>query len=144
MPPKKAITNSPDRSPIIRYIYLYLISAITFITFIIGAVGLVDIALKTFVFQIEDDYFRYQNPVVITCEKYILSPDGEEIIENLDYETCVATQKANMAEDDNGKINPETARDLSIGIAQILVAFPLWIFHWRIIERDRKRKKITK
>ena len=144
MPVKKPITKS-DKSPIIRYIYLYLISAITFIVFIIGAVNLVDIALKTFVFEIEDDYMRYDRPIMMTCEKYILSPDGKEFIENMNYETCVAAQETEeIVEENNGKISSGTARDLSIGIAQILVAFPLWLFHWRIIERDRKKKKSKK
>lgn len=145
MPVKKPITKS-DKSPIIRYIYLYLISAITFIVFIIGAVGLVDIALKTFIFEIEDDYMRYNKPIAVICEKYIPSPDKTEFIANPNYETCVAAQEADEVEEkeDDGKIGPETAKDLSIGIAQILVAFPLWIFHWRIIERDRKKKKSKK
>jgi hypothetical protein len=149
MPVKKPVTKS-DKSPIIRYIYLYLISAITFIVFIIGAVGLVNIALKTFIFEIEDDYMQYDRPMVMmTCEKYILSPDGERFIENLNYETCVVAQEAkeideDEIDEDNGKISSRTIQDLSIGIAQILVAFPLWLFHWRIIERDRKKKKSKK
>jgi len=147
MPVKKTITKS-DKSPIIRYIYLYLISAITFIVFIIGAVNLVNIAIKTFVFDVDDNYFRYEKPMIVTCEKYILSPGGQQYIENPNYDMCIAAQeeknKETEEEKDDGKLSYETARELSIGIAQILVAFPMWIFHWRIIERDRKKKKLKK
>jgi len=136
MPPQKR-----SKVSIVRFIYLYLITAITFIVFIIGAVSIVDQALKSFVFNVEE-YDYYDRPVpVMDCGMY-LEIEGE--VEA--YENCLAKQKETLEpETKKSKFTNEAKRRLSIGIAQVLVAFPLWIFHWRIIERDRReRRKVKK
>lgn len=120
---------------IVRFIYLYLISAITFIVFIIGAVTLVNQGLKSFVFGVEEyDYYDRPYPVMIECEKYVGISDE-------DYEACIQKMETAEGEVEKSMFTNEAKRTLSIGIAQVLVAFPLWIFHWRIIERDRKRRE---
>jgi hypothetical protein len=137
MPPKTPQKRS--KVSIIRFIYLYLITAITFIVFIIGAVNIVNQAFKSFVFGVEE-YDYYDRPVVMMdCEMY-LSPDQDAEA----YTNCLEKQKAmGIAENEipTSKFTNEAKRTLSIGIAQVVVAFPLWIFHWRIIERDRKERK---
>jgi len=136
MPPKN---TKRSKISIIRFIYLYLISAITFIVFIIGAVTLVNQGLKTFVFGVEEyDYYdRPAVPIMIDCSDY----EGE------DLDACIKKQEmiTEKEEEPTKSIyTNEVKRTLSIGIAQVLVAFPLWIFHWRIIERDRKRRRTKK
>lgn len=127
-----------QRVSIIRFIYLYLITAITFVVFIIGAVNIVDTVLKAYVFDVDE--YDWERPVVI-CEQFIPGPEGERA-SNPYYEECLAKQKIVEEKDkEAGKLSKESARRLSIGIAQVLVAFPLWMFHWRIIERDRKERK---
>lgn len=54
MPAKEKAKHHYSGGSIIRFIYLYLISAISFIVFLIGAVNLVDIVIKTFVFQVDE------------------------------------------------------------------------------------------
>lgn len=135
MPPKHQSKRS--KISIIRFIYLYLISAITFIVFIIGAVTLVNQALKTFVFGVEEyDYYETRPvQVMIDCSGY----EGE------DLDNCIRKQEIAIEKSENempkSRYTNEVKRTLSIGIAQVLVAFPLWIFHWRIIERDRRRRE---
>lgn len=134
MPPHKEKMRG---NSIIRYIYLYLISAITFIIFVIGAVNIVDTGLKEFVFDIDD--YDYARPIpVFMCERHLETEDNEA------YENCLLKQKTyEEVEDEKEKplLSNDAKRRLSIGIAQVLVAFPLWIFHWRRIERDRKEQK---
>lgn len=130
-------TEKMEKVSIIRFIYLYIITAITFIVFIIGAVTILDTVLKEFVFDIDDDY--YARPDII-CEQYIRSPEGE-MIENKAYEECLEKQEKLEEEREKRLISESAARRVSIGIAQVLVGFPLWLFHWRIIERDRKERK---
>lgn len=130
-------TQKYDRVSVIRFIYLYIITAVTFIVFIIGAVSIVNVVLKEFVFEIDEDY--YARPYFV-CESYMFSrEDGTPAIE--EYEKCMEQQKKLAVERSKGPVSESGARALSIGIAQVLVAFPLWIFHWRIIERDRKERK---
>jgi len=122
---------------IIRFIYLYLITAITFIVFIIGAVNIVDQGLKSFVFNVEE-YDYYDRPIpVMDCEIYLDANQDAEA-----YENCLEKQKAAMEyEAPKSKFTNEAKRRLSIGIAQVVVGFPLWLFHWRIIERDRRERR---
>jgi len=137
MPPK-SIKRS--KISIIRFIYLYLISAITFIVFLIGAVTIVDQGLKSFVFGVEEYDYNRPVPIMIDCERYIGLNDDS-------YENCL--KKMDLIDEKEEAVKKpafsnESKRRLSIGIAQVLVAFPLWIFHWGIIERDRKRKLVKK
>jgi hypothetical protein len=125
------------RISIVRFIYLYLIAAITFITFVIGAVGIVDTVMKAYVFKVDDYY--YSQPVMI-CEKYTMGKDGV-YLDNPNYAVCLEQQKTAEEQRLKKPISDDTARNLSIGIAQVLIAFPLWIFHWRIIEKDRKQNQ---
>lgn len=140
--PKKAQKNVSDevklrRISIVRFIYLYLIAAITFITFVIGAVGIVDTVMKSYVFHVDDYY--YSQPYMV-CEKYTMGKDGV-YIDNPNYQPCLDMQKEAENQRVKKPISDDTARNLSIGIAQVLIAFPLWIFHWRIIEKDRKENQ---
>ncbi|MCD6109751.1 hypothetical protein J7J83_03265 [bacterium] len=145
---KKKTTISTDRKvSIIRLVYLYLISAITFIVFLIGAVALVNLGLKVFVFGITENPYDYNRPMMV-CEQYIIKTppiEGEsktnDDLMNKAYEDCMAKQKQIEDKKNSMWINEQTARELSIGIAQVLVALPLWLFHWSIIERDRKKLK---
>lgn len=140
MPTKKLEKRS--KVSIIRFIYLYLITAITFIVFIVGAVNIVNQGFKSFVFGVEE-YDYYDRPVVmLDCEMY-LGPDQDAET----YTNCIEKQKAretSESEMPTSKFTNEAKRTLSIGIAQVVVGFPLWIFHWRIIERDRKERKSMK
>lgn len=147
MPKASPAHDSARRVSIIRFIYLYLISAITFIVFLIGAVGIVNLGLKVFVFDIDDDYYRYEP--YVSCEHLAVAPEsineetGEKDLGQA-YEDCMAKQKTIEEERDARWISESNARDLSIGIAQVVVALPLWIFHWRRIERDRKERNKKK
>ncbi|MFC1599824.1 hypothetical protein ACFL3T_02235 [Patescibacteria group bacterium] len=132
MPPKP---HKRSKISIVRFIYLYLISAITFIVFLIGAVTIVDQGLKSFVFGVEEYDYNRPVPVMIDCERYV-SLDDES------YENCLKKVELidEIGEPEKSIFTNEARKRLSIGVAQVLVAFPLWIFHWGIIERDRKKK----
>ena len=130
---------------IIRLVYLYIISAITFIVFLIGAVSLVNLGLKVFIFDLQEDYYRPESPIMV-CERYAPPvKEGETESFNSDlqreaYEDCLEKQQKLEEERESRWISQSVARDLSIGIAQLLVALPLWLFHWKIIEQDRKKR----
>lgn len=143
MPPKKE-SNKLTGGEIIRYIYLYLISAISFIVFIIGAVSIVDVGIKVFILEVPE-YDYYETRPMMICERFMVGPEGEAI-DNPNYEDCIADQKAGLKETDEDKpiFSTEYKRRIAIGIAQVAVAFPLWLMHWRIIERDRREKYALK
>jgi hypothetical protein len=131
-------SKKANKISVIRFIYLYLITAITFIVFLIGAVNIVDTIFKTYVFHVDGYEWESAYPI---CEKYNHGPgaseekyqDGPGASEEK-YQECIEQNEKS----EKTALSRETKRRLSVAIAQILVAFPLWIFHWRIIEKDRK------
>lgn len=103
----------------IRLIYLYLFSFVGLMTVVIGSVRLVDLGMKVFIFP-ESDKYEYAMPV---------TPEGEK------GQPDEKIMKENAARDQ--KRNRE--RDLSNSLAIIVVGLPLYIYHWKTIQKENKK-----
>ena len=103
----------------IRLIYLYLFSFVGLLTVVIGSVRIVDLGLKVLVFP-DSDKYEYTVPI---------PADGEK--NQLDEKTM----KANAERDQ--KRNRE--RDLSNSLAMIAVGLPLYLYHWKTIQKENKK-----
>lgn len=112
----------------IRLIYLYLFSFVGLIVFVIGCVRLVDLGLKVVVFNNADIYVSYP----IAPYKDVNDPRtrGEIIIEN------ELQQKAQLEESKRNR-----QREISSSLAMILVGAPLYLYHWRSIQKENKLSK---
>lgn len=87
---------------------------------IIGAVQLVDLGLRTYIFK-EADYYEYTaRPVVV----------GESVKE-VNSEKEIELQKKNAVS--------QKQRQASTAIAQIIVGIPLYLYHWGIIKKNKKK-----
>jgi len=124
----------------IRTIYLYLFSIIGLVLLVIGSVGLVDLALKTWVFtnaESESRMYAMQLPQPWSLEKASslsedseLSAEDREAISNWlnDYSAW---------EENNKNYDPlKSQRQAASNIAMILIGLPLYLFHWRIIKKE--------
>lgn len=133
-----------DKHSLIKTIYLYSFSMLGLILLIIGGVRFIDMGLKTLVFKEADEYTRmnyYQPEVPVWVDKI-------ESIEELTEEELVILKKslANYKEwnEKYSKIDPVKARrqrEASISLALIIVGFPLYLYHWRVIREKPKKKK---
>lgn len=103
----------------IRLLYLYLFSFVGLLITIIGAVQLVDLGLKTYVFQVSD----YRYPVLP-----IKDDQGQVTV-------SVAEQQQQMEIDADN----QRKRILSNSIAMIAVGIPLYLYHWTTIKKENKR-----
>ena len=101
----------------IRLIYLYLFSFVGLLTVVIGSVRLVDLGLKVFVFP-NSDKFEYSAPI----------PVGEKAMvdEKLASDNATRDQKRNRQ------------RELSNSIAMIVIGLPLYLYHWKTIQKENK------
>lgn len=127
---------------IIRTIYLYLFTIIGLVLLTIGSVGLVDLALKNFIFtDADNDYYRAMPPTPYGLEKVREIQTNENLTEQqledidrwlVDYNTW---SEANEKDDYKKSQNQ---RDAARNIALILVGLPLYLFHWNIIKRETK------
>jgi len=100
----------------IRLIYLYLFSFVGLLVAVIGAVRLVDLALKVYVFEGADRY-EYIAPRI----------EGQEIDR---------TEEKMVQERETER---QRKRELSGSISMILVGVPLYLYHWRTIQRENKK-----
>ena len=100
----------------LRLLYLYLFSFVGLLIMVIGSISLVNLGLKTFILKDADTYESY--PVV--------SPDGQKTI-------SPAEDKAFQMRN----IQRQRERDLAQAISMIAVGLPLYLYHWKTIQKEK-------
>ncbi len=86
---------------------------------------LIDMALKAWVFTKADNYSYY--PPKVICDSNLSNPAPE--CSDPNYQ---AKEQARMKEDRNA----QRQRDASQAIAMILVATPVFLYHWRLTRKE--------
>jgi predicted Holliday junction resolvase-like endonuclease len=104
---------------VVKFIYIYLFSAIGLILIIVGSTKIVDLGLKTYIFK-QADYF-YAPP--------FYSPDS-----NLSEEEIKKRQEELKKADEINR-KAERQRTASIAISQIIVGLPLFLYHWKLARK---------
>ena len=137
--------------PLIRTIYLYLFTLLGLVLLTIGGVRFVDMGLKAFVFTKAEEEQRliYKQPSYIPYPVQRIEEFQEG--EGLSEEEKVAIKQWLADYKDwkerRSQIDPVTARrhrDASFNLALILIGFPLYLYHWRIIRKETKNKEEDK
>lgn len=108
----------------IKKLYLYVASLIGLILIIVGAVRLVDLGLKTWVFTKADE------SIYNVCERpRVVQPEGEKAVKPLSEEEC--------AERNAQEQTSRRQRDAANSIAFLLVGAPVWYYHWNRVKEDK-------
>ncbi len=113
----------------IRSAYLYIVSLVAIIVFIIGTSMVANLLIKHYVFGLE--YSWYQNPAE-QCNFIMENNDSKT--KQADFNTCVDKETARMKE----QAKYEFADTMSTGIAMDLIAIPIFLFHWALIRKERE------
>jgi len=133
----------------VRMVYLYLMTAIGLIVFIIGSVTAINTTLKAFVFK-QADFNYISGPSEIYLAK---SVNQAEVLKNC--ENLTTEDKANIEmwladykkwQETQKNQNPATSnrqREASTAIAMILVGFPIYWIHWAIIKKEKHSEEIV-
>lgn len=133
----------------IRIVYLYLMTTIGLVVLIIGFVSLINLGLKALIFtKAESDYYESIKPSPLYLEREVeqvntikscedLSDTDKQVIENWlsDY------QKWKDQEQTIDYKRARRERDAAQALAMILVGFPVYLYHWGVIKRDKGKKK---
>lgn len=106
----------------IRLLYLYLFSFIGLLISVIGAVQLVDLGIKVYVFKGADVYETYPR-TKLTPEGADLPLTEEEIKYQMDLQNKETTR--------------QRQRQSSTALAMILVGLPLYKYHWKLIKNEK-------
>ncbi len=123
-------TAKKDSKKMIRTFYLYLVTGITIVMILIGSVMLVNTALQTYVFNVGGyDVFPYYE-----CDqpKFV----GEKQIERTEVEKSECNK--NAEERSKNQTSNERRRSVSYAISMLLIALPLYLYHWRVIQKENK------
>ena len=99
----------------IRLIYLYLFSAVGLIVAIVGAVRMVDLGLKVFVFGGADRY-EYVSPKMLG-----------EIVDEAEQKRIADRESVRQRQ-----------RELSGSLAMIVVGVPVYLYHWKTIQKENR------
>ncbi len=105
--------------------YLYLVSVISLVIWVIGAIMLINLGIKTWVFPKADRDF-YAAPCYSTRP---VSEKGEPI-------ACTAEEEAQQKKMNADNRSAQKQRDAAQALAMIIVAAPVWYGHWRLAKRE--------
>lgn len=113
----------------IKFIYLYLVTAITVVMILVSAVGLLNIVIREYVLDVESweqiNGFWECDPASVDTA---LSKGKET------KEEC----EARVSERGEKQATNDVKRELATYIAMFVVAFPLYLYHWGLIKRKEK------
>lgn len=101
--------------------YLYLFSFVGLIIVVIGSVQIVNLGLKTFIFK--------------DADRYEIAPMAYPKIEGQPPQESVENQLARQ----NRDLARQRERELSNSIALIAVGLPLYLYHWKTIQKEVKK-----
>lgn len=109
----------------IKKIYLYLVSLVSLFIVVFGAISLLNMGLKTWVFTKADkDFYAY--PMCPT--EVAPDPSGKSVA----YK-CDEAEQQKRAEDSR---EAQKQRDAANSLAMIIVGAPVFYFHWRLVRKD--------
>jgi len=122
-------------------------TSIGLIVFIIGSVMAINTTLKAFVFK-QVDYNYYNGPNELYLRDSVAQVEALKNCENLTEE-----DRANIElwledyqnwKENSKNYNPAVSnrqREASNAIAMILVGFPIYFMHWRIIKKEKREEE---
>lgn len=119
----------------IKKIYLYLVSVIALVIWVVGSIMLLNMALKTWVFPKADNVNYYAYPAKVDCERM----KAEKLANSTAY-MDPACDNPKYAEEQEMRAQEERSaqkqRDASQALAMIIVAMPVWYGHWRLARKE--------
>jgi len=115
---------------LIRKIYLYTFSLVGLVLVVIGGVRLVGLGLKTFVFTKADVYYEYP---MVRPVKVMPTPEGKT-------EEFQQPSKEEVEEYQRNQKISNRQREAAESLAMIIVGLPLYLYHWRMVKKDKEDK----
>ena len=139
------------KSGIIRTVYLYLVTAITIVLILVGAIGLLRIVLNEYVFDVKSwSEMDLENPKnIYECTDdsllYTYDPVSGKSVKKYPSKTqaeidvmkaeCLETAKATRLSQAKNDLKQEIVTWLSM----LIIALPLYFAHWGIIKKENKK-----
>ncbi|MEK7146789.1 MAG: hypothetical protein AAB772_00875 [Patescibacteria group bacterium] len=116
----------------IRKVYLYTFALVGLVLIVIGAVQLIGLALKTYIFTKADIYYQYP----ISRPVKIVPPDA--VIGAGEKTEFQEPSKEEVEEYERNQRSSQRQREAAGALAMIIVGAPLYWYHWRVIKKDKE------
>lgn len=110
----------------IKKIYLYLVSLVSLIILVVAGIMLINLGLKTWVLRKADKNYYYP----VTCDA-ARAPEAAPKAVECDPQT---QEKQRQADEENRAAQKQ--RDAAQALAMIIVASPVFYFHWRLARKE--------
>ena len=112
----------------LRLLYLYLFSFVGLIISVVGAIRIIELGLKVFVFPDADRYEYAARPLTF--------PE----------ETKISTEEAKLQEERDQEIREvetrrQRQREAAGALSMLFVGFPLYFYHWGVIQSEFRKKE---
>ncbi len=109
---------------VIKYLYYYIVSIVALFMIVFSVVDMVNLGLRTFIFPKADhNFYGYYGTCPVAVDASSTKPDPN----------CLSREQQEKIDRDNSVSQKQ--KDLVRDISFILVAVPLFAYHWRIIRR---------
>lgn len=99
----------------LRLLYLYLFSFVGLLIVVIGSISLVNLGIKTFILKDADKY---------------------EIGPMMKFDGQIQESKEDQESRQSREMTRNRQRELAKAIAMISVGAPLYLYHWKIIQKE--------
>ncbi|MDD5040157.1 MAG: DUF5671 domain-containing protein [Patescibacteria group bacterium] len=150
--------KAPEKKgSILRNVYFYMASLVTLGIAVGSLIFLANVGLKTWVFtDAEPLSYRLGQPPVLYFDQSVTDSAAKPVVSvgagaiTCDSECTLSTDQQNAITDwkasyetwTKNKDNPNASRqrDLINGFSFLIVALPIFIIHYRIVQREAKRK----
>lgn len=123
-------TSTKDKIIILKNFYLYTVSFVALMMIVVSLYSLIDTALKTWVFTQADNYY-YEKPIGIDYKM----TDGEQV--KMTEEELNQEQARIEREQERNRI-ANLQRDLTRNISMLIVAVPLFTYHWYLVRKKER------
>ena len=127
---------------IVMTIYLYTVSLISLIFFAVGMGNLINTSLKAFIFteaekrdySMCNNYPYYSNIDAQALKEKGISVEQQDQIDNMikDYEEWKSRNTGDAC------YKSEREKRMLDAVTMILIAFPLYIIHWKMARKERQ------
>lgn len=118
----------------IRKVYLYTFALVGLVLIVIGAVRLIGLALKAYIFTKADIYYQYPVARPIKAPP----PGAVNAGEKTEFQE---PSKEEVEEYDRNQRSSQRQREAAEALAMIIVGAPLYWYHWRVIKKDKEENK---
>ena len=142
-------SSQPAKKSVIRLVYLYLVGLIGLVVFLIGGIGLVNMGFQALLHVDTNSYYNspkdvctgrlgspyYGSVKSVPAPATPATPDVKPVdVNSQEFKDCVKEEDDRAAK----QASNDRRREIALALAQLILGAPIWLYLWRVIQRDHR------